>query len=1092
MNCSGANSLTVRRICEQLAVRNNKRFSYGFGRYSREYADPKGAEHLVANAFQSLEWRLVGPHRAGRTVAVAGHPTELGTFYFGACAGGVWKTTNAGSHWENVTDGFFKTSAVGALAVSHSDPNVIYAGTGETAIRSNISHGDGVYKSTDGGRTWSNVGLAATRHIGEIQIHPANPDVVFVSALGHAWGQNEDRGVYRTLDGGKTWEHVLYKSDKAGAIDISMDPSNPRVVFATFWQGQRLPHGAVSGGEDSGMWRSMDGGDTWIDITRNEGLPKGIWGKSGVAVSGAKAGRVYAQIEAEDAGVYRSDDFGATWSRENDDLDVGRRPWYYMHIYADPQDADTVYICNLQFLKSVDGGKTFKQIPTPHGDNHDLWVDPNNPLRMIEGNDGGAVVSLDGGKSWSSCMNQPTAQFYHVEADNHFPYRIYGSQQDNFAMRLPMADAEGAISLKNYYEPGGGESGYMRVQPEAPYKVLGGGIGTGLGHGRLVNWDPDEDQRRNITAWPEVHGFGAGAIHLKYRFQWTFPLEFSPHDPKTMFIASQYVHKSTDLGHSYQVISPDLTRNDPDKLQNSGGPITADNSGAEIYCTVFAFVESPHEQGVYWAGSDDGLVHISRDGGENWKNITPGDLPEWAMISMIEASPHDPATAYIAATMYKHDDLRPYLYKTNDYGETWTRINNGIPDDDFTRAIREDPERRGLLFVGTELGVYVSLDDGGNWHWLDTNLPIVPIYDLIVKNGDLVAATHGRSFWILDDISPLRQMQDDLASKSAHLFKPRDSYKYRFYGRAFGASSDPEDLNFMMNGPVTISYRLKKDASGQDQRLFLDAGNNPPDGVIVHYYLGDKPEEEVTLTFLDADGNELNNYSSKSDEAPWAPARAGSNRFLWNLRTKGATPLDSEGGKDKRIQRAEEAVSPRVTPGEYQVRLTVGDESMTESFRILRDPRLKASDDDLKAQFEMKSNIRDLVSSTNEAINQIKSIREQVEQWAKRADAGDDPDGVRSAADEVKEKLASVEAELTQVDAGAAQPGEAKIREKFLSLTSMIDESDARPTAGAEEVFNLLSEQLDAQKSRLAQIVSEDVKAFTDKVSGANVPPVAP
>ncbi|MEX2425481.1 MAG: glycosyl hydrolase [Thermomicrobiaceae bacterium] len=1046
---------------------------------------------MDTKAFQSLEWRLVGPHRAGRVVAVAGHPTETGTFYFGACAGGVWKTTNAGSHWENITDGQLKTSAIGALAVSKSDPNVIYAGTGETAIRSNITHGDGVYKSTDGGRTWNNVGLKETRHIGEIEINPTNPDVVFVAALGHAWGQNEERGVYRTQDGGKTWEKILYESDKAGAIDISMDPNNPRIIFATVWQGQRLPHGAVSGGDDSGLWRSMDGGDTWEDITRNPGLPDGIWGKSGVAVSGAKAGRVWAQVEAENAGVFRSDDYGATWAQVNDDLDNGRRPWYYMHIYADPQDADTVYICNLQFVKSVDGGKTFKQIPTPHGDNHDLWMDPKNPQRMIEGNDGGACVSLDGGKSWSSILNQPTAQFYHVEVDDHFPYRIYGSQQDNFAMRLPMADAEGAISWKNYYEPGGGESGYMRVQPEPPHKVFGGGIGTGLGHGRLLNWDPEEDQRRNITAWPEVHNMGAGAIHLKYRFQWTFPVEFSPHDPKTLYIASQFVHKTTDLGHSYEVISPDLTRNDPDKLQSSGGPLTADNSGAEIYCTIFAFLESPHEKGVFWSGSDDGLVHISRDGGDNWENVTPGDLPEWAMISMIEASPHDPATVYVVATMYKHNDWRPFIYKTTDYGASWTKITNGIPEDDFTRVVREDPERKGLLYAGTELGVYVSLDGGNNWNWLDTNLPIVPIYDLVVKNGDLVAATHGRAFWILDDVSPLRQMQDEIVSKKAHLFQPRDTYKYRFYGRAFGASDDPEDLNFMMNGPVTISYKVKKDATGQDQRVFLDAGHNPPDGVIVHFYLSEKPEDEVTLSFLDADGSEINSYSSKSEEAPWTPKKPGANRFVWNLRGKGATPLESDGAKDRRIQRAEEAVPPRVTPGDYQVKLTVGDETMTESFKILRDPRLKASDDDLKAQFHMKLGIRDLVSSTNEAINQIRSIRDQVEQWAKRADAGDDPEGVRSAAEEVKEKLTGVEGELTQLDAGKAQPGESKIREKLLALTTMIDESDAKPTQGAEEVYKLLGEQLDTQKARLAQLVSEDVKAFTDRVSNANVPPVS-
>ncbi len=609
--------------------------------------------------FGSLEWRCIGPHRGGRVVAVTGHPTEGATFYFGACAGGVWKTTNAGSHWRNVSDGFFRTAAVGALAVSEADPNVIYAGTGETTIRSNVSHGDGVYRSTDGGRTWQNVGLADTRHIGAVAVHPADPDLVYVAALGHAWGPNQERGVYRSKDGGGTWELVLHRSDRAGSPTLCMDPRNPRVLYASIWQVQRYPHNAASGGEQSGLWRSVDGGDTWTDLSRNPGLPTGILGKIGVSASGAQDGRVWALVESEDGALFRSDDYGATWHRMSDERELRRRPWYYMHVFADPQDANTVWVLNLNAWKSEDGGKSFDVMPTPHGDNHALWIDPRNSNRLIEGNDGGACVSLDGGRSWSTILNQPTAQFYHVTADDAVPYHVYGSQQDNWAMRLPSIDFEGAITWAEYVEPGGGESGYIAVDPNPPHTVFGGAIGTGAGHGRLIAWNPTTDQKRNITVWPEAYGWGSGADAFRYRFQWTFPVEVSPHDPRSLYVCSNYVHRSRDAGASWEVISPDLTRNDVTKLQSSGGPITADNSGAEIYCTIFAFRESPLEAGVFWAGSDDGLVHISRDAGQSWDDVTPPDLPEWALISIIEPSPHAAGAAYIAATCYKSDDTAP-------------------------------------------------------------------------------------------------------------------------------------------------------------------------------------------------------------------------------------------------------------------------------------------------------------------------------------------------------------------------------------------------------------------------------------------------
>ncbi|HEY7975559.1 MAG TPA: hypothetical protein VID72_09475, partial [Ktedonobacterales bacterium] len=573
--------------------------------------------------FQSLAWRCIGPHRGGRVVAVAGHPTEPGVFYFGGCAGGVWKTTSGGALWENVSDAYFTTSAIGAIAVAPSPPGVLYVGTGEATIRGNVSHGDGVYKSGDGGHTWRNVGLADTRHIGGIVVHPTNPDIAYVAALGHAWGPNAERGVFRTRDGGASWQKVLFKSENAGAVDLAMDPNQPDTLYATIWQARRYPHALVSGGEESGLWRSTNGGDTWEDISRAKGLPQsGIYGKIGVAASPAQPGRVWAIVEGADkddndaGGLYRSEDWGETWERVNAEMDLRRRPWYYMHIYADPRDPETVWILNLRVWKSTDGGKSFIGVPTPHGDNHDLWIDPRDPNRMIEGNDGGACVTFDGGHSWSSILNQPTAQFYHVVADDRVPYYVYGSQQDNWAMRLPSVDFEGAISWKNYVEPGGGESGYIAIGRKPPYTVFGGGIGTGPGHGRLIAWNPDTGQKRNVTVWPEVQSVsvaGVGADTLKYRFQWTFPIEVSPHDPDVLYICSNHVHRSTDEGMSWEVISPDLTRNDPERQGASGGPITLDNSGAEIYCTIFAFRESPHEPGVFWAGSDDGLLHVSRD-----------------------------------------------------------------------------------------------------------------------------------------------------------------------------------------------------------------------------------------------------------------------------------------------------------------------------------------------------------------------------------------------------------------------------------------------------------------------------------------------
>ena len=966
-----------------------------------------------------------------------------------------------------------------------------------------------MYRSDNGGQTWRNLGLAPTRHISRVIIHPTNPDIVYVGALGHAWGPNVDRGVYRSTNGGKTWDLILHKSDRAGAADVTIDPNNPRTLYAAIWQGRRYPHAAESGGPDSGLWRSFDGGDTWTEVTRNPGLPTGLIGRIGVSASPAQPGRVWAIVEAEDGAVFRSDDYGETWERLCENADLRRRPWYYMHVYADPQDANTAWVLNLECWRSVDAGKTFEAIPTPHGDNHALWIDPRNSNRMIEGNDGGAIVTFDGGRTWSSVLNQPTAQFYHVTTDDRVPYYVYGSQQDNWAMRVPSVSFEGAISWRDYTEPGGGESGYIAIGKKPPHSVYGGGIGTGAGHGRLIAWNPETGQKRNITVWPEVFGMGAGAESLKYRFQWTFPCEVSPHDDSTLYICSQFVHRSTDGGTSWEVISPDLTRNDPEKIKPSGGPITADNSGAEIYCTIFAFRESPHEKGVFWAGTDDGLIHISRDGAQTWQDVTPQGLPEWAMISIIEPSPHDAATAYVAATCYKSDDLKPYLYRTNDYGATWTPIVGGIPEDEFTRVIRADPARRGLLYCGTERGILVSFDDGVFWQRFSTNLPVVPIWDLVVKGTDLVVATHGRAFWILDDITPLHQMQSEVSVSPAHLFRPRDTIRYRLYGRSQGKSKT--HTNYKSTGPVTVAYRRVETPSGTAQEKFLDAGQNPPEGVVIHYWLRDKVDS-VRLRILDGEGKDVRSISSKRDkpfnaavsegeiqqetaeeevtepeaegEGPWAPNAQGMNRFVWDYRHEKPIKIEA-GSRGSREEALENVGGPRAVPGEYQVELCVNGETFTERFQLLPDPRLPVSAADLRAQFDLKVAIRDRTSETNTAINQIRRIRQQVEDWEKRAA---DRHSVAEAARELKDQLKPIEAELINVDFEKPRPGPNRIKEKFDALSSMIDESDDVPTRGARELYEMLNGQLEAQLARLKQVMDGPLKSFNDAVRSAGLP----
>jgi photosystem II stability/assembly factor-like uncharacterized protein len=1057
-----------------------------------------GQAPIQPELLRSLEWRCIGPYRGGRVVAVAGDPVDPAVFYFGACAGGVWKTTDGGTYWENVSDAFFQTAAVGAIAVADSDPNVIYVGMGECCIRGNVSHGDGVYKSTDGATTWSHLGLEDTRHIARIRIHPQHPDLVYVAALGHAFGPNNQRGIFRSADGGKTWDHVLFRSDKAGAIDLAMDPCNPRILYAAIWEAQRTPWSLTSGGPDSSLYKSTDGGETWTELTNNPGLPTGLKGRVGVTVSPAKPGRVWAIVEADDGALFRSDDSGATWQRLSEERNLRLRFWYYGHVFADPQDPDTVYILNIQAWKSVDAGRTFTQLSTPHGDNHDLWIDPRNPRRMIEGNDGGACVSFNGGASWSTIYNQPTAQFYHVIADTRFPYRVYGTQQDNTAMCVPSRSEKGAILSSQCYPVGSSESGYIAVRPDHPDIVYSGAIGSAPGGGGvMLRYDHSTEQVRIITVWPEMYG-GWGAKDLKYRFQWTYPIVLSPYDPNILYAAANVLFRSTDEGMSWEVISPDLTRNDASKLEPSGGPINKDTTGAEHYCTIFAFVESPHEPGVFWVGSDDGLIHISRNGGQTWDNVTPKELPAWTLISMIEVSAHDPATAYVAATRYKLDDVQPYLYKTNDYGKTWRKITNGIPAHDFTRVIREDPARRGLLYAGTETGVYASFDDGGSWQPLRLNLPAVPVYDLVIKENDLVAATHGRSFWILDDLTPLHELTDQVLSAPAHLFTPRPTYRLP-QPMGYGRPASPGKNYMVAQGAPATSYEAQT-ATGQTVRTFLDAGKNPPDGVIVTYYLGRKPEGEVVLSFLDAQGELIKRFSSHEAnqpstaspaQDPRAPAEVGLNRFVWNLRHADARGVPGDATTERSL------TGPLAPPGTYQVQLSVVGQCYTAAFELRQDPRVSVTQADFDAQFGLLIRIRDKLSDTHEAINRLRSIRQQVGEWARRAESvtnAQAAEAVGKAATGIKEKLTAIEEELIQSRARVQQDQlnfPTRLNAKLSGLTSVVASADGAPTQQSYDVFRDLCARIDQQLIQLQEVIESDVAAFNELIRTSGIPAIA-
>jgi len=1051
--------------------------------------------------WKALNYRLIGPFRGGRVLAVSGVVGQDNTYYFGGVAGGVWKTTDGGLNWKPLFDKQKDASpSIGALAVSESDPNIIYVGTGEACIRGNIVGGNGVYKSIDAGKTWKFAGLGDTHAIGRLIVNPKNPDIAFVAALGHPFGDNEERGVFRTRDGGKTWEKVLYKDAKTGAIDITFDPSNSNILFAALWQARRTPWSMDSGGPGSGLYRSADGGTTWKEI-KAHGLPETILGRIGVTVSGTNPNRVWAVVEAEKGGIYRSDDGGESWQLLTDDHRFRQRAWYYSHIFADPKSADTVYILNTGVYRSNDGGKTFNVLRVPHGDNHGLWIDPTNPKRLINGNDGGATISTDGAQSWTSIYNQPTAQFYHVTTDNRFPYYIYGAQQDNSTVGIASASADGGIDRTDWYDVGGGESGYIAPDPNDPQIVYAGSYG-----GEITRYDHRTGQMQAVNPWP-VNPIGWAAADVKHRFQWTEPIVFSPHDPKTLYFAGEVLFKTTDAGMSWTIISPDLTRNDRQKQQASGGPITKDNTGVEVYDTIFSVVESPAQKDLIWAGTDDGLVHLTRDGGQHWDNVTPKAMPEWGTVSMIEASSKDAGTAYVAVERHKMDDFAPYVFKTADFGKTWSKLVNGLPENAYVHAVRIDPRRAGLLFAGTESGVFVSFNDGEQWQPLQLNLPLSPVNDLVVKNNDLIVATHGRSFWVLDDITPLEQYGDSVPQDAAHLFTPGPANHTLFRGSFFRGGA-----NTGKNPPAgaVIDYwlktSLKKPDGDKKESEKKDGDSKEPAQTTDAKETSAKPDvkpseteaPKITLDILDASGKVIRHFPKKEEEgeqdegfgapdrnAGTLPADAGLNRFVWDLDYEGASKVPHAplwGGSTS---------GPRALPGTYQVKLTVLGKSYTAPLEIKPDPRLAVTQADLEKQFALLIKIRDKVTETNDSINQIRDLREQMNAISKRLK--NDPHGkvIADAGKSLDKKMTEVEEALIQTKAKSGQDVlnfPIRLNNHLVALGGVVASADTAPTKQSYEVFDMLSKAVDEQLTKWKAIVSTDVKSYDDLVKQQEIP----
>lgn len=998
------------------------------------------------STYEALEYRLIGPFRGGRSAAVTGVPGQPELFYMGSTGGGVWRTTNGGQEWENISDGFFGGS-IGAVEVSQSDPNVIYVGGGEKTLRGNVSSGYGIWKSVDAGKTWQESGLKNSRHVPRIRVDPKNADIVYAGVLGNIYKPTQERGVYKSTDGGKTWRKTLFANSDAGVVDLIIDPNNSRVLYATTWNARRTPYSLSSGGEGSILWKSTDSGETWKALSENEGFAKGILGIMGITVSPANSNRLYAMVENEkEGGLYTSTDAGTTWRKINSERKLRQRAWYYTRLYADTKDENTVYVLNVRYHKSTDGGKTFSTYNAPHGDHHDLWIAPEDPNRMIIGDDGGAQVSYDGGRNWSTYMNQPTAQFYRVTTDNAFPYRIYVAQQDNSTIRIPHRTEGNSISEEDWERTAGGESAHIAIDPENNEIVYGGSY-----DGFLTRVNHEKSTVRSISVWPD-NPMGHGVEDMKYRFQWNFPIIFSKHNPNRMYTFSQSVHVTENEGQSWQVISGDLTTNDPEKMKSSGGPITQDNTSVEYYCTIFAAAESPLKEGLLWVGSDDGLVHVTRDGGKNWDNVTPKGMPANMMINSVEPSAFQEGTAYVAGTRYKLGDFAPYLYKTTDYGKTWKKITNGIPSEHFTRVLREDPKKKGLLYAGTETGMYISWDDGRNWQSFQLNLPIVPITDLTIKDNNLIVATQGRSLWIIDDLGMLHQSAFAKANQN-HLFKPKTTY--RMGGRSRAGS--------------------------------LTQGTNHPSGVMTYFNLPnyDKKKDSVSLTYMTVAGDTLASYNTKAKEKKnKLTVDKGGNMYAWNTRTEGAERLP------KMILWWASLDGPKAVPGEYKVGLNVNGTDQVQTFTILANPNAEATVADMQKQHDFISDVNKSVDRAHQSIKKIRKINAQLKAFEEQYKDDARTASLREKAKTMQEEFGKIEKELYQTKNRSGQDPlnfPIKLTNKLGHLNSLVGMGDFGPTEQDVAVKNELTAAIEKQLSSFDTMLDAEVAQFNSEFNALNL-----
>jgi len=1013
----------------------------------------------------TMEWRLIGPYRGGRVTTVTGIPDNPQLYYMGATGGGVWKTENAGLTWKNISDDFFNVGTIGAIAVAKSDPNVIYVGTGEKSIRGvTTSQGDGIYKSTDAGSTWTHIGLAKAGQIARIKIHPTKPDIAYAAAQGQIWTPNEERGVYRTTDGGETWKLVLSIDAQTGATDLRMDPTNPRILYASMWEHGRKPWYILSGGTAGGIFKSIDGGDNWKKLT--EGLPEMI-GKVGIDISASNPNRLYAIVEAMPGkgGLYRSDDGGITWELKNKSRILWTRSWYYMHITADPVNENIVYVLNAPFMKSIDGGITFEKKTTPHGDHHDHWINPNNNKNMINANDGGATITFDGGKSWSSIMNQPTAQFYRVNTDNQFPYRIYAGQQDNSTVAILSQTYDDGIGNSDFYTVGGGESAHITFDPDDPRLVYATTI-----NGTLTEYDAQNKRVREIKPYPEMV-FGMQSKDLRYRTNWNAPVTASPQDPSVIYYGTEKLLRTTDRGITFEEISPDLTKNEKDKQGLNGGPITAENVGAEFYGTILTITPSQHESGTIWVGSDDGLIHLTRNDGENWNEVTPRDL-RGAMVNSIEVSPHDPGTAYVTVTGYKMNDFKPYIYKLTDFGRRSKRIDKGLPDDNFIRVVREDPERQGLLFAGGEVSIYVSFDDGNHWQSLGFNLPPVPVTDLAIRQNNLVAATQGRAFWILDDLSILRQMRNDILDKPLHIFNP-----------------------------IPVEMIKSSESSKAPEDKTPPEGKNPPRGVVLHYYIRDEQESPLTIEIIDSNGNNVRTYSSEEGdfekciianmdqrlpfEVEYPPKEQGINKWTWNMRRNGLHCI-------KDIRLFEGFAGAYVIPGTYQVHISIGDTEDTVTLTLFADRRIET---DSHEAIEVEQKIQEVTSLINELLNALTAIRKSRAQIEALMTDFPDSESLQNTGRRAIERLSIWEEKTVQVEFETYEdednlPG--KLVKQVRHLLDVIDDAGPPIAVGALERLRDLKGEWSNLQTELSEISASDIAAINNWASTNTVPHISP